>query len=75
MDTVAPDWRVVGVTMIASTVFATVAVCQRHIGESDAAFDTGNFLGIPDPIVSVLNSPARTRPCQRLTPTLASDGP
>ena len=25
--------------------------------------------------LSVLNSPARTRPCQRLTPALASDGP
>ena len=47
----------------------------RHIGESDAAFDTRNCLGIPDPIFSVLDSPARTRPCQRLTPALASDGP
>ena len=47
----------------------------RQIGESDAAFDTENCLGIPDPIVSMLNGPARTRPCQRLAPALASDGP
>ena len=32
-------------------------------------------LGIPDVGLSVLNSPARTRPCQRLTPALADRGP
>ena len=35
----------------------------------------GQNLGIPDHKFSVLNSPARTRPCQRLTPALASGCP
>ena len=32
-------------------------------------------LGIPNDVLSMLNSPARTRPCQRLTPALADRGP
>ena len=47
----------------------------RHIGGSNAAFGLKHDLGIPDYTFSVLNSPARTRPCQRLTASLTDNGP
>ena len=33
-----------------------------------------NDVGTPKPLISRLNSPACTYPCQRFTPALASDG-
>ena len=48
----------------------------RHIGGSDAAFGRGKSLDIPNcHAFSVLNRPARTCPCQRLTVSLTDDGP